>query len=398
VSVVALPSVVVPDAPDVELSRLATARLTRLRSELAHSPYDALLLTTPESVQYATGYRSVGADLYRTHRMAALVTPDDLWLVAPTADAAPAADEGVPLDRIIPFGRFFFESIDHSSLSLNAGEIPNFGMALQTAFRSAGGIRRCGVEDLGADVSLELDITAGDATGLVMRARSIKLPDEVKLLRYAAQLAESAVATAVADASDGITEKELARAVATTMVAGGASPRFIVAAAGHRSALADCFASDRPWRRGEVVRFDTGCLYNGYWSDIGRTVVMGEPTAVQATRYDALLAGQQAQFELARPGVAAKELFDAAVQTVNAQGLPYRRQHCGHGIGLSIYESPIVSPGVDEPLSEGMTLCLETPYYELGWGGMMVEDTVLVTAQGMERLTATDRGLWMVDS
>jgi Xaa-Pro aminopeptidase len=74
----------------------------------------------------------------------------------------------------------------------------------------------------------------------------------------------------------------------------------------------------------------------------------------------------------------------------------YRRQHCGHGIGLSIYEPPVIAPDVDAALEDGMTFCFETPYYELGWGGMMVEDTVVITEDGIEMLCSGRRDLLVV--
>jgi Xaa-Pro aminopeptidase len=146
------------------------------------------------------------------------------------------------------------------------------------------------------------------------------------------------------------------------------------------------------------VRFDVGCTYDGYWSDIGRTAVVGEPSDLQASRYRAILAGETAQLEVVRAGITGKELFDAAVDAVEAAGLaPYRRHHCGHGIGTSVYEPPSVSPmGADAVLREGMVLCVETPFYQIGWGGMMVEDCFMVTAQGCQLLTSTDRHMRVI--
>jgi Xaa-Pro aminopeptidase len=92
--------------------------------------------------------------------------------------------------------------------------------------------------------------------------------------------------------------------------------------------------------------------------------------------------------------VRAADLFALAVDVTQRRGLaPYRRHHCGHGIGLDAYEAPIVGPDDDGTLEEGMTFCFETPYYELGWGGMMVEDAVVVTVDGARALTTLSRGL-----
>jgi Xaa-Pro aminopeptidase len=167
---------------------------------------------------------------------------------------------------------------------------------------------------------------------------------------------------------------------------------------GSRSALADTQATNKAIQAGDLLRFDVGCVLDGYWSDIGRTAVIGEPTPRQTSFYAAMLAGEDAQLATARPGVSASALFDTAVNTVQSTGgpQPYRRQHCGHGIGLDVYEPPIIQPGVDALLEEGMVFCFETPYYELGWGGMMVEDTVVVTQDGIRMLTDRGRGLTVV--
>ena len=185
-----------------------------------------------------------------------------------------------------------------------------------------------------------------------------------------------------------------AAAVAAAGRCGGECQR----AAARLGALADARPTDNALAPGQLLRFDVGCVYNGYWSDVGRTAVRGEPDELQERRYTAILAGEERQLEMLRPGVHARELFDAAVEVVEEAGLtPYRRHHCGHGIGMEIYEPPIVAPGWDETLDADMTFCLETPFYELGWGGMMVEDTVVVTENGHERLTLSDRDLRVIE-
>jgi Xaa-Pro aminopeptidase len=103
------------------------------------------------------------------------------------------------------------------------------------------------------------------------------------------------------------------------------------------------------------------------------------------------------EFAVARPGSTAGEVFDTAVRRVEDAGLrPYHRHHAGHAIGLSVYEAPVVRPNDMTVLASGMVFCLETPYYELGWGGMMVEDTGLVTDSGFELFTSIDRSLRVV--
>lgn len=387
--------------PTVDAGKLTRIRMRRLRTAMEDAGLDALVLTAPESVLYATGYRSVPSAVFRGHRMGVLLTDDDAWLLCPASDTAPAADSGFPEDRLVPFGRFFFESTAESPLSRMADRHDDLAGALTTALGAAGRARKIGVEGLDAvsDLAGVVGEAGVDATGAVVAARSIKQPDEIVLLRYGARLAEEGVRAALDAAGPGTTEQEMAAVVAATMVAGGADPRFVVVTTGPRSALADAVPTDRAWERGELARFDVGCIYAGYWSDIGRTAVLGEADGIQRARYAAIKRGEDEQLAAARPGVTAEELFELAMRTVREHGVrPYRRQHCGHGIGLSIYEPPIVAPGSATALRAGMTFCFETPFYELGWGGMMVEDTLVVTENGVDVFNETSRELRVVDA
>ncbi len=388
-------------SPEIDRATLRDARAGRLREHLAQSPFDALLLTGAEAVDYATGYRSVPGQIHRSHLLAALVTTERTVLITSASDAGPAADSGIAVDDIVPFGRFYFAGDDPvCDLSDRHGGI---GDALAAALQGLGGARLAvqGLDDLPGSARATIDRAAGTILADAARAddwmrtvRSSKLPVEQYLLRRAAELAEDGIRAGIAAASDGATERDLASAVAGAMVAGGGDPRFVVATVGLRSALADAFPSDIPCREGDLLRFDVGCQVEGYWSDIARTAVLGSPSPLQRSRYDALLAGLHAELELAAPGVPAQAVFDTAVRTVEQHGLaPYRRHHAGHAIGLSVYEDPVVRPGETAVLEPGMVFCLETPYYEIGWGGMMVEDTGVVTQDGFELFTTLDRSL-----
>lgn len=382
---------------------LAQTRRDRFHEAVAAADFDAFLAASPANVGYTTGYRSVAGQLFRQHQMAAVVTDTSLRLVLPVADSAPAIDGGVSEDEIVAYGRFYFASANGTALPARlADQHPDFASAALTAIEGLGLTRgRIGVDvaGLGAAWSplrdaLPETVEVVEATGWASEVRAPKNAEEIELLRRAARIAETGIDRAIASAAVGKTERDLATVVASTMVEAGAEPGFIVVTSGPRSALADAFPTDRQLVPGDIVRFDVGCVLSGYWSDIGRTAVVGEPDDRQRAIYDALFAGEEKQFAAVRPGITARELFEVAVGEVEAHGItPYRRQHCGHGIGTDVYEPPIVAPGVDTPLRPGMTFCLETPYYELGWGGMMVEDLIVVTESGCEVLTESDRSL-----
>lgn len=375
---------------------------TRLRSALAAAPYEWLALGSGPHVGYATGYRSVAGDLFAGHRMLALVSPERTVVVGGASDGAAALEAGIAPDDYVPFGTFFFESAGGAAPETHlSSRHATFAEAAAAAVAQAGLAGPVG-HDAGAADLTALIAGAGaapsDATDWMYRLRAVKLPSEIELLRSAAGLAEQGIDAALAAAGHGATEIELASVVAATMAAGGGDPRFTVVTSGVRSALSDARPTHRPLQRGDLLRFDVGCTFDGYWSDVGRTAVVGEPSSLQQQRYRAILTGEQAQLDAARPGITAAELFRIAVSAVEEAGLrPYRRHHCGHAIGTEVYERPVVAPGHSTMLEPGMVFCLETPFYEIGWGGMMVEDTVVITEDGADALTRSERWLRTIE-
>jgi Xaa-Pro aminopeptidase len=112
-----------------------------------------------------------------------------------------------------------------------------------------------------------------------------------------------------------------------------------------------------------------------------------------------MLAGQDAAIACLRPGVIAADAFAAATAAIRDAGLAdYHRHHVGHGIGLEVYDIPLLAPRDETPLEEGMVLCVETPYYELGYGGLQPEDAVVVTAGGGRMLGQLPREIGVVGS
>ncbi|CAH1658407.1 hypothetical protein CHELA20_53388 [Hyphomicrobiales bacterium] len=233
-----------------------------------------------------------------------------------------------------------------------------------------------------------------DAVPFMLAVRAVKLPGEIALLRAAARMTEAAIEAGMQAARVGVTDKEVAAVVAAAMSAGGGYPRNVTVVGGLDSAFADAFARERPLAPGDLLRFDVGCNYYGYKSDLARTAVMRESTPLQQTRYEALRLGLKAEVDTARAGVTAGEIFEAGLQGITEAGFPsVRRHHLGHAIGMSVYEQPVITPGSTAVLQAGSTFCLETPYYEPGWGGMMCEDTVIVTETGFTLISSMDRSL-----
>jgi Xaa-Pro aminopeptidase len=166
---------------------------------------------------------------------------------------------------------------------------------------------------------------------------------------------------------------------------------------GPRSAYSNCQAGARPLAPGDVVRFDGGVRFGWYRSDIARIAALGDPGDRVRRAYAALRAGAERAIEALRPGVKTAEIFRIAMETVRREGLPrYERGHVGHGIGINNYDAPDLAPTSDEVVEEGMVLCVETPYYELGFAGLQLENTVVVRVHGAEPLVSLGNELRIV--
>jgi Xaa-Pro dipeptidase len=378
--------------------QVAGERRERVQSALGHAPFDAVVLASPESISYVAGFRSVSASVFSDYLMAAVVSPTQLMLVVGAGEVAAALDSGVSPDELFAYGSFFFEG-DHVGASF-ANTFPDFPAAMSAAI-SALAIPKSflAVESPMRNAAVLSGVTehAVDATEWLMALRAVKLPGEQHLLRTAVSIAEDGIRAGIESIAVGVTERDIARRVAATMAARGGTPRFVVVTSGERSALSDAFPSERAVAPGDLVRFDIGCEYEGYWSDIARTAVLGPPSRRQATYYEALRAGVAAEVDGIATGLTAGALFDIAVRTVRANGIDtYRRHHVGHAIGLSVYERPVIAADAPTVLQAGMVFCLETPFYELGWGGMMLEDAGVLTDDGFELFTTLDRQLAVV--
>ncbi|MBI4271235.1 MAG: aminopeptidase P family protein [Candidatus Rokubacteria bacterium] len=383
----------------------------RLLGVLEAEGLDALVATTTENLQYVTGFRSISHAIFRGAELYGVFTRGGTGLVVPFIDTAGVAADAIACDRVACYGKFFFEYADPPG---DAGErIRGFTRApASTAADALAGV----LADLGV-AGRHLGLDEGNVLGpawtrlgerlapaalvpayqLFRRARMVKSPAEVARLERAAWIAEDGIAAVLAMLAPGVTERAAVAAYEQEVVRQGGSPYFSVITLGERAALADVYATDRALRPGDLVRFDLGCVWEGYRSDISRTAVFGRPSDKQARYYAAVLAGERAAIEAMKPGVPASRLFDVAVRVTREAGIPhYQRHHVGHGIGLEPYDPPTLAPGSETALEAGMVFCVETPYYEHGWGGVQVEDAVEVTAAGTRLLTRSSRELALV--
>jgi Xaa-Pro aminopeptidase len=232
------------------------------------------------------------------------------------------------------------------------------------------------------------------AKGLVEQLRMVKDAGEVEILRQAARIADEAFEHILSFVRPGVTEKEVAWELETFMRSKGADSASFdtIVASGARSALPHGVASDKPIAEGELVTFDFGAYYRGYCSDLTRTVMVGKETGKHREIYDIVLEAQMHALENLRPGMTGKEADALTRNIIQRYGYSdYFGHGTGHGIGLEIHEAPWLSVTGETVLQPGMTVTVEPGIYLPGFGGVRIEDDVVITDTGAERLTASPK-------
>ena len=226
--------------------------------------------------------------------------------------------------------------------------------------------------------------------------RSIKDLEEIELLEKSAEIASASLLDVLASVRPGAVERDIALALEFSMKRAGADDKafdFIVAS-GPRGALPHGRASDRVVCGGDLVTIDYGAIYRGYNSDETVTVAVGRPDLRQQDVYDVVKEAHDRALAAVRPGVALKELDRIARDFIAERGYgSYFGHGLGHGVGLEVHEKPVVSFRSEGAIEEGMVFTIEPGIYIPGWGGVRIEDTVLVEKDGCRLLTKTSKEL-----
>lgn len=243
-------------------------------------------------------------------------------------------------------------------------------------------------EALGKGVQLK------NASGLVERLRMVKDAGEVESIRRSVALASKAFARAIRKVKPGMTEVALAAELDHQMrLLGAEGPAFeTIVASGERSALPHARPTARAIEQDRILLVDMGASLDGYASDMTRVAHLGRATVEARRLYEAVLEAQEAATAAIRPGVSAGDVDAAARRVLKRHRLDKLFTHStGHGLGLEIHEGPRIGRLTTLPLEAGMVLTVEPGAYREGFGGVRIEDTVLVTPTGVEVLTPTSK-------
>jgi len=234
-----------------------------------------------------------------------------------------------------------------------------------------------------------------DAGAEVRRLRARKTAEEIERLERAARLTDDITERVLAELRPGRSELEVAAAVEHEIAVAGARPSFeTIVQSGPNSAQPHLRPGARRLAAGDLVLLDFGAAFAGYRADTSRTFVMGEPDERQREVHALVLAAHDAAVAAVRPGAAVGDVDEAARAVIRVGGLAGAFIHrVGHGLGLEAHEDPSLDPGGDTLLEEGMVVTIEPGVYLPGWGGVRIEDDVVVEGAGGRSLTSADRGL-----
>ena len=237
-----------------------------------------------------------------------------------------------------------------------------------------------------------------DVAPEIRRLRRTKSESEVAALARAAVITDAVCDEVMQGLRAGHSELAVAVSIGAAIAAYGAGPAFeTLVQSGPNSAEPHHRPSARVLKKGDLVLLDFGAAFEGYRADTTRMAVVGEPSARQLEIHSLVLKAHDAAVEAVRAGVTTGDVDAAARQVIEAAGLGERFFHrIGHGLGLEAHEDPSLDPGSDTVLEPGMVFTIEPGVYIPLWGGIRIEDDVVVEAAGCRVLTKADRSLRLV--
>jgi Xaa-Pro aminopeptidase len=232
-------------------------------------------------------------------------------------------------------------------------------------------------------------------SGLVEKQRQKKDFFEIECLRKASAISDKALELTLPFIKEGITELELAARLEYNLKMNGAENLSFdtLIISGARSSLLHGKPSEKKLEQGDLVLFDFGALYKGYHADISRTFILGKASAQQKEVYGIIQRAQEAAVKSLRSGISS-QIPDKTVRGIIPESyIGYYYPGLGHGVGLQIHEEPFLKQGFDCTLEKNMTITIEPGIYIPGWGGIRIEDTVVITDNGAESLNHFPREL-----
>ena len=351
-------------------------RIAKLEDSLKERGLDAYISARPQNIRYYTG--SIGGNFL-------IVTNDKIPLLL-----VASLDENVTRDQAKDCNVETYAS---------EGLLNKFSDRLRRSHSIL-----VGFDDLPLSLLSRLgkrlpEITFRQDQDVVWAQRCVKDARELELMREAGRLANTAMEALFGKLAVGETEHKLAAEASYAMMREGAEAHAFefTVGSGPRSAYPHASCTGRKIGRGDLVVVDIGASYCGYCSDITRTFISGKPDVKSLEIYEMVLRSYDAAYAAMKPGVYCREVDAVSRKIISDSGYGQNYTHSlGHGVGLDIHEPPSVSQNSNETLIAGNVVSNEPGIYVHGFGGVRIEDTVLITKGGSRRLTDFPRDLGAV--
>lgn len=364
-------------------SATLAARHVRLRDSLDALSLDALVVSVPQNIRYLTNHTGTAGLLVATREAMHLLIDFRYEEAVRTLQQSVSACPDLVTWKVPgSYDEALIETLGKIGVTTVGFEAGHVTVARHAWLRDALVART---------PALDLRPTGP----VIEEARAVKDAAEIATLREAAHRLTAVMAEVAPAVRPGPRERDLAAVIESAMRAAGYERLAFdtIVASGPNAALPHYRAGDRRIAPGDLLVLDFGGVLDGYCCDLTRTLSIGPPSAEARRVYGAVLEAQEAAIAAARPGIEASAVDDAARQVLGRHGLGEAFGHgTGHGLGLDVHEDPRISrprPGAPAvTLVPGMVFTIEPGAYLPGWGGVRIEDDVLVTDTGCEVLTA----------
>ncbi len=360
---------------------MSQSRVDRLRFAIADLEIDAVLITDPTNRRYLTGHTGGDHGLTESGGVA-LVSPDSAILLADRNNILWVKSETCPAFEVEAWERPWVKTVAKIANERGWSRLGFEDSAMLVSTHAAL------TEQLGADRTL---VPIGARATLL---RAVKDDAEIESLERAIRLTDEVAVAIEPRLIPGTTELEIAKKIDDLFRAGGAEgPGFsTTVASGPNSARPHHASSDRKIQAGEPIIIDMGALVEGYTADLTRTFWVGSPTPQFESVYNAVARARAAALTRVRAGTPLAEADQATRDSLAADGFEANVIHSvGHGIGLEIHEAPSVSIKAEGVLEAGQVVTIEPGIYFPEWGGVRIEDAVLVTDDGYRILSAAPK-------
>jgi Xaa-Pro aminopeptidase len=351
-------------------------RQNKLKSVLAKRGLDGMLITRLSNVRYICGFTGSAGSC--------IITPNGDYFITDGRYMAQSKQEVKGFERFIDYG-------SHIEIAQKNNLIPQgLKLALESDFLSLSLYNQL--------IELFSDIKWESTKMILENLAAVKDESELEALRTAVEITDKVFDEVLQFFKIGVSEKEIALELSTRYQKYGEGEAFpSIVASGPNSALPHAQPGERKFKKGDFVVVDTAAKFAGYHADMTRTVVIGKPTDKHNEIYELVKKSQQAGIDVTQAGVACKAVDDATRDVIADAGYGDKFIHStGHGIGLEIHTFPRLSQQSEEILQENNVVTIEPGVYLTGWGGVRIEDDIVVKKNGNEVLNKTSKELVII--